>query len=381
MRLPPTPDQVTKAAVNAFDRLSRGHLADLREMPRAVVDEGPQRTVYRYHPTAKPREDLPPLLLVPPLAAPALCFDLRRGCSIIEHELSIGRTVYMVDYGSIAFSDRELGLEHWFESVIPESIRVAAADSMAPEVDVWGWCLGGIMAMLSLADQPDLPVRAIATVASPFDFTQVPLVAPLRPIANVAGGAAVSPIYKVLGGAPAPIVKRAYQLAGLDKYLTKPMAIAQNLDDRDFLAQLEAVDRFMDNMLAYPGRTFGQMYHRFFRTNDLAKGFLDVDGRRIELKKIKQPVLSIAGSGDGIAPLGSVHHVADLLPNAKTVHLTKAPGGHLGVLTGRSARTTTWDAVDKFLEAPELAVDGRTAPKVKKSKKKASKKKQAKAAA
>jgi polyhydroxyalkanoate synthase len=197
-------------------------------------------------------------------------------------------------------------------------------------------------------------------------------VAPLRPIANVANGAAVSPIYKVLGGAPAPIVKRAYQLAGLDKYLTKPMAIAQNLDDRDFLAQLEAVDRFMDNMLAYPGRTFGQMYHRFFRTNDLAKGFLAVGGRRIELKKIKQPVLSIAGAGDGIAPLKSVHHVAELLPNAKTVHLAKAPGGHLGVLTGRSARTTTWDAVDTFFEAPRDAVDSRP-PKASRKKKEAKK--------
>jgi polyhydroxyalkanoate synthase len=378
MRLPPTPDQLSKAAVNAFDRLSRGGLADLREMPRAVVDEGPQRTVYRYHPTATPREDLPPVLLVPPLAAPALCFDLRRGCSIIEHELSIGRPVYMIDYGSIAFADRDLGLEHWFESVIPESIKAVAADSMAPQIDIWGWCLGGIMAMLAVADHQELPFRSIATVASPFDFTQVPLVAPLRPIANVAGGAAVSPIYKVLGGAPAPIVKRAYQLAGLDKYLTKPMAIAQNLDDRDFLAQLEAVDRFMDSMLAYPGRTFGQMYHRFFRTNDLAKGFLDVDGRRIELKKIKQPVLSIAGAGDGIAPLNSVHHVAGLLPNAKTVQLAKAPGGHLGVLTGRSARNTTWDAVDTFFEAPERAADARD-PKP--AKKKASKKKSSKAAA
>ena len=28
----------------------------------------------------------------------------------------------------------------------------------------------------------------------------------------------------------------------------------------------------MGRMHAYPGRTFGQLYHRFFRTNDLAQG-------------------------------------------------------------------------------------------------------------
>jgi polyhydroxyalkanoate synthase len=39
------------------------------------------------------------VLLVPPLAAPAICFDLRRGCSLAEHLLLSGQEVYIVDYG------------------------------------------------------------------------------------------------------------------------------------------------------------------------------------------------------------------------------------------------------------------------------------------
>ncbi len=56
-----------------------------------------------------------------------------------------------------------------------------------------------------------------------------------------------------------------------------PLAILKNLDDRDFLAQIEAVDHFMDNMIAYSGRTFGQIYHRSFRSNDLAEGSVNLD--------------------------------------------------------------------------------------------------------
>jgi polyhydroxyalkanoate synthase len=352
MRFPPSPDELTSAAANGFDRLVRGGVADLRHMPRAIIDEGPQRTVFRYHRLEGTKPRGVPLLMVPPLAAPSVCFDLRRGCSIAEHELNLGRDLYLVDYGEIAFSDRDLGLEHWFREVIPEAILTVASDSGADGVDILGWCLGGIMALLAVAERQDLPVRSIAMVASPFDFTQVPLIAPLRPIVNLAGGAAPSAVYRVLGGAPAPIVKRAYQLAGIDKYLTKPVAVMQNLDDRDFLAQLEAVDRFMDGMLAYPGRTFGQLYHRFFRTNDLAAGHLEVDGGRIELADVRQPVLSVAGRGDGIAPTPAVHHVADLLTGSAGVRLETAPGGHLGVLTGRAARSTTWELVDSFLDDP-----------------------------
>ena len=147
---------------------------------------------------------------------------------------------------------------------------------------VIGWCLGGIMALLAHAYDRELPIEAVALVASPWDFSKVPLIAPLRPIAAVTRGHGVTQLYRALGGAPAPFVKRGYQLVGIDKYVMKPWTVVSNLDDRDLLAQIEAVDAFMGRMHAYPGRTFGQLYHRFFRTNDLADGRLaltDADDR------------------------------------------------------------------------------------------------------
>jgi hypothetical protein len=43
--------------------------------------------------------------------------------------------------------------------------------------------------------------------------------------------------------------------------------------------------------------------------------------------------------------------VGELLPHAADVRLETGPGGHLGVLTGRSARRTTWVWLDEFLAA------------------------------
>jgi len=102
-------------------------------------------------------------------------------------------------------------------------------------------------------------------------------------------------------------------------------------------------------MHAYPGRTFGQLYHRFFRTNDLADGRLALTDRTLELADVTVPVLAIAGLGDGIAPVAACHHVGELLTGAPGVRLETAPGGHLGVLTGRAGRGTTWVALDGFL--------------------------------
>jgi polyhydroxyalkanoate synthase len=92
----------------------------------------------------------------------------------------------------------------------------------------------------------------------------------------------------------------------VDKFLTKPLAVLQHPDDREWLAQIEAVDRFMANMIAYPGRTMGQLYHQLFRANDLADGRIEIDGRDVDLADITVPVLVIAGDGDTIAPQQAV---------------------------------------------------------------------------
>lgn len=351
MNVLPSADTLGSAAANAFDAVLGRGLADLRPTPRRIIDEGPQRAVFHYVPAERRTPRGLPVLLVPPLAAPARCFDLRRGCSLAEHLVARARPTYLVDYGEIAFSDRELGLEHWVQDVIPTAVRAASEDAGGAPVHVVGWCLGGIMSLLSVAGHEDLPVASAGLVASPFDFTHGVIAQAIRPLMGLTRGMAGTLVYRALGGAPAPLVKRGFQLSALDKQLLKPLAIARNLHDRDFLAQLEAVDHFTDNMAAYPGRTMGQLYHRFFRVNELAGGKLRLPEREIDLADVELPVLAVAGAGDVLAPRQAVHHVAQLLPRARRVQLETGPGGHLGVLTGRGARRTTWVWLDRFMES------------------------------
>ena len=147
---------------------------------------------------------------------------------------------------------------------------------------VVGWSLGGIFSLLAAADRRDLPIASVTVVGSPVDVTQVPLVAPLRPLLNFTDGRLLTPLYQLLGGAPKPLVKWAFQLSSFQKLITKPLAVATHLDDADFLAQIEAVDRFTANMIAYPGRSFGQLYHRFVRSNALSTGRFELGDRTID---------------------------------------------------------------------------------------------------
>jgi polyhydroxyalkanoate synthase subunit PhaC len=336
------------AAANLWDMSPLGSgLADKRPTPSAVIDVGPQRTVHRYRLPRKPSAHSP-VLLVPPLAVPASCFDLRRGCSVAEHLIALGYPTYLVDYGPISFQDRALGREHWVEQVIPEAIATVGEDAGGCDVQVVGWCLGGIMSLLAVAGQ-DLPVSSIALIASPFDFSKVRTAAPIRRLAELTGGRLVTGLYTALGGAPAPLVSLGFQLTALDKRLTKPLTVLRNLGDRDLLAHIEAVDDYMANMLAYPGRTFAQLYHRFFRINDLADGRIELSEGCIDLADVDVPVLVVAGANDVLAPREAVEALVPLLRGSPDVRFHVAPGGHLGVLTGRHARDVTWRELDAFL--------------------------------
>jgi len=55
-----------------------------------------------------------------------------------------------LDYGPAPFGDRSLGLEHWIEDIVPKAVRAASEeDSGGRPVQLVGWCLGEILALLA----------------------------------------------------------------------------------------------------------------------------------------------------------------------------------------------------------------------------------------
>jgi polyhydroxyalkanoate synthase len=350
--VPHVPTDLGAALTNLTDVLRGQPIADLRATPRTLIKTSKLGDLFRYDPKPGVEQHGNPILFIPPLAAPALAFDLRRGNSVVEYFVEQGRPVYLVDYGPVDFTHRALGIEHWVDEVIPWATQRVSEDAAteiqsSPDVHLAGWSLGGIFTMFTTAAHPELPIASATAVASPFDLHAVPILAMARPFHN-AGLRIIGPAVRLAGGVPATLTRLGFQLSAIDKYLTKPIAMVTHADDREFLAQLEAVDRFMSNMYAYPGRTFGQLYHVVMKTNEFASGLLTLGENTIDLSTITVPVLAVAGLNDTLAPLPATSHLLDLVPSSFDAQLVEAPGGHLGVLTGRAAKRTSWPAMQNF---------------------------------
>jgi polyhydroxyalkanoate synthase len=339
-----------QAVVNLLDFLVRGGLADTTRTPSEVIDEGRTRTLLRY--VADPEVDrrVLPVLLVPPLGSQAVCFDLRKGASLAEHLVASGRPTYLVDYGPMSFAERGLGLEHWINDVLPPAIRAVSDDAGGQPVDLVGWCMGGLFSLGATAVHDELPIHSVAMVASPFDMSKNPMLAPVRAIGKLTGGRLVRGALRVTGGSPAKVTGLGFKATALPTYVKKPVTIWKRRDDREFLGQVQAVDALMNDMLSYPGRAMLQAYSILVQDNALASGRVQGPNRVVDLADVRVPVMNVAGTSDVLAPKAAVHHVGSLLPNSPDVRLPEAPGGHLGVLTGTSARATTWAYLDEFLD-------------------------------
>jgi polyhydroxyalkanoate synthase len=341
-------DSVVGAAGNAWSHYLGGGVEPHVPTPSRVVHDAPHATLRRYD-SGDAAGD--PILLVPPLAVHISCFDLRADQSLAGFLAATGRPVYVVDFGEITFADRAMGFEAWIDEIIPATLRrVSAAHDRRP-VDVVTWSLGGTLTLLTAAAHADLPLRAIAAVGTPIDYRRIPYLAPLRTLSRVTGGRVLTTAFRAAGGLPGWAVRSSFRATALQRELTKPWFVLRNLGDADTLARLEAVDRFIGLMPGYPGRFYGRLYEHVVLRNELNDGYLDLGGgRRIELARVEQDVLVVAGTTDVIAPVACVERARDVLTGVRSMRFATAPGSHLGVLTGPTARETTWAHLAEFLD-------------------------------
>ncbi|WP_420749219.1 alpha/beta fold hydrolase [Rhodococcus sp. O3] len=335
------------AARNTWSLFAGGGIAPPHRTPSVVVGDGPHRTLRRFGP-----EDAgDPVLLVTPLAAPSSCYDLMPDQSVVQYLVDLGRSVYVLDYGPMNVDDRDLGFEVWIDDIVPEAIHRVSELSGNREVDLVAWSLGGTICLLTAAAHPELPIRSIAAFGTPIDYTRIPLLAAARLAGRYVGDPVLAGVSRVLGGVPAPLVQIGYRATALERELLRPWFIALNIADADRLARMESIDRFQAGMFGYPGRLFHEMGMRLTVANDLASGKARFGKRTIDLAAVTVPVLALAGTEDVLAPVPAVEAITGVLPNA-AVRFATAPGSHLGLLTGPTARTTSWVHLAQFLADP-----------------------------
>ena len=89
--------------------------------------------------------------------------------------------------------------------------------------------------------------------------------------------------------------------------------------------------------------------HRSGGLEDIPLDAVAIGDRLVDLKSVAMPVLSVSAEKDTIAPAAGVDAIGQVVPQAEILRL---PGGHVGIVAGRSA-AQLWKRTVEFLGSGE----------------------------
>ena len=336
-------DRTAVRATNGLKHLSGFSAAEVGQTPREAVWKRDKVVLYRYSaPTAPPRR--PPVLLVMSLVTRPYVFDLRPGNSLVARLVEDGHDVFLLDWGIPDAVEAGNTLETYCDEYLPHACRAVLETSEASDLTLFGYCLGGVLCLLTAAGHPELPIRSIALLATPVDFAE------LGPMANLLKTGRLEPedVLDDTGNVPASTLLEGFRMMAPTGDVQTLLSLWNSLSDDDALAAHQALVRWSGDHIPFPGAAFCQIVDLFIRRQCLVQGRLPLGDRTVDLAAVSMPVLDIIGTKDHLVPRPASEPLASLLNGAKLepLHL---PAGHAGLILGRKAQREFIPAILEWL--------------------------------
>ena len=96
----------------------------------------------------------------------------------------------------------------------------------------------------------------------------------------------------------------------------------------------------MHDQVPFPGAAARQTIRELIRDNRLMDGTLALGGERVDLTRIRPPVLNVVAERDHIVPLAAAAPLLGLIGGPDVEELRLA-AGHVGLVAGRAAAKVT----------------------------------------
>lgn len=301
-----------------------------------------------------------PVLLVPPLAATSMIFDLMPHRSIVRYFLARGFDVYLVDWGDVTADHSNLSLESYVMGWMPYVVDSVLSHSGARELSVFSYCMGGLLSLMYLATSGDERVRNLVTVASPVDMHQSGLTGKFLSVVYKPAQSISSMLNVSLLDMPAKMFHVPGWVSSVAFKLTNPIGSVinsyekfLNLWDREYLEESLTMSKWFDDMVDYPGETIKDMAVHMMINNRIAHGEMRIGQTKAQFNKIVCSILAFAGESDNIVGVKAAHKILDIVSSTDK-EFCIAPGGHAGVFAGASAPAHTWTiSADWLVERSE----------------------------
>lgn len=291
-------------------------------------------------------DDVVPTLVLPPQAGHDSCivdFAPRQSQMMVIREAGLTRA-FTLDWVGATPATAGTTISDYV-AVVDRAVEHCRASAGQDTVNLVGDCQGGWLATIYAALHPE-KVNTLTLAGAPIDFHagETPIGASSRVLTQRFGRLP----YRAMVAAGGGVMPGAFVLGGFiairpEAEITKHVDLLRHLDDPEAVARYEAFEDWFKHTQDIAGAFYLWLVEHLFAGNELVRGELEVDGRRVDMGAIACPLFLLGGRGDHITPPVQVFAAAEHVSTPRELITTRtAPGGHLGLFMGNQALRHEW---------------------------------------
>ena len=316
---------------------------------RPQVGQTPKDTVWRsgkaelWHYRSDQVTTATPVLIVMSLISRSYILDLHPGATFVGALRDAGFDVYLLDWGVPDEAEAGNGLSTYVDELLPGAVEAVLDDSGQDAVQLIGYCYGGLLSLLLGAAHPDLPVASLITMATPVDFDEMGM------FGRVFEGSRLRPedLLDETGNVPAEVIRNSFRVLKPTADLAQYATLWEKLwDDRQVQA-FQVMGQWTRDHIPFPGQAFRETV-AIMRDDAVVEDRVRLDGRPVSLRDVRWPLLNVVAQKDHIVPCGAAIPVVELVGSTEAQTL-ELPAGHVGLVMGKAAATTTMPAIVDWL--------------------------------
>jgi len=279
-----------------------------------------------------------PLLFCPPWINKYYIMDLAPGKSLIEWAVRHGHTCFAISYRNPDASMRDLGFEDYLRQGPLDALRVVREITGAPEVNVLSLCLGGTLTAVGLAynaARGDRSIKSATFLNTLTDF-------------SVPGSLGVFTDEATIAGLERQMAKRGFLESDkmahtFDALRANDLVFHYVVNNWLLGKKPPAFDLLVWNKdsTRMPARMHSQYLRSCYLHNEFARGELEIDGQKLDPRKVDLDTYVLSAVDDHIVPWVSGYRTTQLFSGCNRFVLSTS--GHIaGVVNPPSPKAKHW---------------------------------------
>lgn len=316
---------------------------DVGTTPKDLIYSRDTARLYQYRPLLDEIYRVPLLIVMSPVAK-GYILDLAKGQSFVEYFLLQGYDVYMIDWVAPRREHAGLGFDNFVCDIVGDAVDKVVETSGEPDLTMIGYCMGGMLASMYAALNPDGPVKNLACFTTPVNADGMTLYKRWAEAKSFD----IDRLVDELGIIPGDMVNASIQALRPLQKSAGQLNLLNNVHNDTFVKAQLTFDRWASDQLPIPGEVARGLFKDFLMDNKFAKNTFELRGETVDLGNIKVPFLHVAAEYDHIVPTASSKDLISMV-GSKDKQEIVVKGGHVSLVAGGNAIYRLWPKLDEWL--------------------------------